>query len=195
MFWRNSWFKNLAISLAETELCMNTWNNINFHYRTNSVEINYQIFFKIKKNTSFGPFSLWQFKSFSKKCDSATHNDWISFQPSCICTSMQKIRLFHLFSFEKQSILKSHDQTGHTHFWTCPPNKFLISFYLLWICINMLKISLFHLFILEIESILESHLMTGHIHFWLHQPLNFQHPLTCMNLYQHPKNKLILEIQ
>ena len=46
-------------------------------------------------------------------------NDWINFQPSCICTSMQKIRLY---------ILESHDQTGHTHFWPCPPNKFLISF-------------------------------------------------------------------
>ena len=55
-------------------------------------------------------------------------NDWINFQPSCICTSMQKMRLFHLFSFEIQSILESHDQTGHTHFWPCPPNKFLISF-------------------------------------------------------------------
>ena len=27
-------------------------------------------------------------------------NDWINFQSSCICTSMQKIRLFHQFSFE-----------------------------------------------------------------------------------------------
>ena len=27
-------------------------------------------------------------------------NDWINFQHSCICTSMQKIRLLHLFSFE-----------------------------------------------------------------------------------------------
>ena len=52
-------------------------------------------------------------------------NDWINFQPSCICTSMQKIRLFHLFSFEIQLILESQDQTGHTHFWPCPPNKFL----------------------------------------------------------------------
>ena len=55
-------------------------------------------------------------------------NDWINFQPFCICTSMQKIRLFQLFSFEIQSILESHDQTGPTDFWKCPPNKFLISF-------------------------------------------------------------------
>ena len=27
-------------------------------------------------------------------------NDWINFQSSCICTSMQKIRLFHQLSFE-----------------------------------------------------------------------------------------------
>ena len=40
-------------------------------------------------------------------------NDWINFQPSCICTSMQKIRLFHLFSFEIQSILESQDHSDH----------------------------------------------------------------------------------
>ena len=94
-------------------------------------------------------------------------NDWINFQPSCICTSMQKIRSY---------ISESLDQTGRTHFWPCPPNKFLISFQLLWICINMVKISLFHLFILQIESILESYHMTGYIHFWPHQTLNFQCP-------------------
>ena len=54
-------------------------------------------------------------------------NDWITFQPSCMCTSTQKIRLFHLL-FEIQSIFESHDQTGHTHFWPCPPKKILISF-------------------------------------------------------------------
>ena len=30
---------------------------------------------------------------------------------------MKKIILFHLFIFEIQSILESHDQTDHTHFW------------------------------------------------------------------------------
>ena len=38
---------------------------------------------------------------------------------------MQKIRLFNWFSFEIQSILESQDQTGHTHFWSCPLNKYL----------------------------------------------------------------------
>ena len=38
-------------------LCWNTANNINFHYRINSVEINDQIFQYIKKKTVFGPFS------------------------------------------------------------------------------------------------------------------------------------------
>ena len=80
---------------------------------------------------------------------------------------MQKIRLY---------ILESHEQTGHTHFWPCPPNKFLVNFYLLWICINMPKISSFHLFILQIDAILESHHMNDHIHFWPRQPLNFQRP-------------------
>ena len=55
--------------------------------------------------------------------------NWLNqLQPSCICTSVQKIQLFHLFSFEIQSILESHDQTGHNHFWPYPPNKLLISF-------------------------------------------------------------------
>ena len=113
-----------------------------------------------------------ELKSHCHLWQSTLKKDWINFQPSSTCTSMQKIRLY---------ILESNIQTGHTHFWPCPPNKFFISFQLLWICINMPKISLFHLFILQIESILESHLMTGHIHFWPCQPLNFQHPF---NFYE-----------
>ena len=55
-------------------------------------------------------------------------NYGINLQHSYICTSMQEIRLFHLFSFEIQSVLESQDQTGHTHFWSCPPNKFWSAF-------------------------------------------------------------------
>ena len=36
---------------------------------------------------------------------------------------MQKISLFHLFIFEIQSILESHDQTGYIHYWPYPPKK------------------------------------------------------------------------
>ena len=36
---------------------------------------------------------------------------------------MKKITLFHLFTFEIQSILEFHDQTVHTHFWQMPTQK------------------------------------------------------------------------
>ena len=60
-----------------------------------------------------------------------------------ICTSMQKVSVFHMFIFEMniKSILKSHDQTGLTHFRPWSLKKYLICFYFLWICINMQKIS------------------------------------------------------
>ena len=42
--------------------------------------------------------------------------DWINFQLAWICTSTQKISLFHLFIFEIRSILESRDQIGYTPF-------------------------------------------------------------------------------
>ena len=36
---------------------------------------------------------------------------------------MQKISLFHLFILQIQSILESHHQTGHIHFWPCSPPR------------------------------------------------------------------------
>ena len=48
---------------------------------------------------------------------------------SFICTSMQKISLFHVFTFEIESILHFHDQTGHAHFWWYPRRKSLINLY------------------------------------------------------------------
>ena len=42
-----------------------------------------------------------------------------------ICTSMQKISSFCQFILEIQSILESHDQTGHIHFWPCKLKNFL----------------------------------------------------------------------
>ena len=45
------------------------------------------------------------------------------FAPAC-----NKINSFHLVILEIQSILGSHDQTGHTHFWPCQPKCFLTNF-------------------------------------------------------------------
>ena len=67
LLWRYGWLKNSAIWLAENilvhisgtkffqnmGLCRNTANNINFHYRTNSVKINDKICFW----PIFAPFS------------------------------------------------------------------------------------------------------------------------------------------
>ena len=55
------------------------------------------------------------------KISEITNLSWIS-------TSMQKITSFHPIILEVQSILKSHDQTGHTDFWPCPPKKILSTF-------------------------------------------------------------------
>ena len=77
---------------------------------------------------------------------------------------MQKIRLFHLFSFEKQAILQFQDQTGHTHFWPSP------------ICINI-KRNQFISFVHSSDRVnfrVPSHDWPHR--FWLHQPLNFQRP-------------------
>ena len=48
------------------DLCRNTADNINVHYRTNSVKIDDQTYQKIKKK-QFGPFSkFWRRKSFTE---------------------------------------------------------------------------------------------------------------------------------
>ena len=94
--------------------------------------------------------------------------------------------------FEAQSILESCQMTGHTHFWSCPSNKFLISFYCLWVFINMQKV---HLFIFQIQSILSPTT-------WLSMPIldhanpkSFKHLLIYMKLYQHAKTYLIWLVQ
>ena len=87
---------------------------------------------------------------------------------------MQKIRLFHLFSFEIQSILESQDHSDHPRpvprlatpiFDHANPINFWSAFSCHESASTYKKITLFHLFILQIESILEPHHMTGHIHF------------------------------
>ena len=61
--------KNQPISLICSriwDLCRNTANNINFHYRTNSVKINGKFFQYIKKSPVFGCF-LARFPNFGSK--------------------------------------------------------------------------------------------------------------------------------
>ena len=93
IFWIYGWLKNPAIWLAENILahmqelklsqiwngCRNAANNINFHYRINSVRINDKIFSINSKNPVFGTF-LVCFPNFggkiffSGKSGSVTHN-------------------------------------------------------------------------------------------------------------------------
>ena len=49
-----------------SDLCRNTANNIDFHYRTNSVKINDKIFQYIQRKPVFGPF-LSHFPIFGAK--------------------------------------------------------------------------------------------------------------------------------
>ena len=62
---QSDWLKTfLPISKEQTfsqmwDLCRNTANNINFHYRTNTVKINDQFFTKSKKPYFWSIFSFW----------------------------------------------------------------------------------------------------------------------------------------
>ena len=119
-------------------------------------------------------------------------NDWINFQPSWICTSMQKNSLVNLFTFEIQSNLESHDQAGHRH---AHPINF-------WSPFNFCDLyqHVKNQFILFDHSV---DIVNWKVpsHDWPHPFLTmpttkiFNHLLICMNLYQHAKNQLILEIQ
>ena len=53
-------------------------------------------------------------------------NHWNNFLLSWICTTMQKICLFHVLILEIKPILESCDQTGYTHFWPHPSKNFSI---------------------------------------------------------------------
>ena len=53
-------------------------------------------------------------------------NHWNNFLLSWICTTMQKICSFYVFTLEIQPILESCDQTGYTHFWPHPSKKFSV---------------------------------------------------------------------
>ena len=70
---------NIKIFSQIWDLCRNTVNNINFHYRSNSVKLNDKIFPCIQKNPVFGPFlahfsNFWGKKNFSGKSGPVTHN-------------------------------------------------------------------------------------------------------------------------
>ena len=97
---------------------------------------------------------LWDF--FALFCYTAHMPLFSRISPGWICTSIQKIISFHHFIHDIQSILGFHDQTGHTHFWPCPPKNFFINFWFMWICIKMQKINLLHWFVLEIRLIKKS---------------------------------------
>ena len=66
------------------DLCRNTGNNMNFHYRSNSVKINDQIFEEIEKNMFLAHFlglfsQFWGKTKFLPKSNSVTHNFiWVS---------------------------------------------------------------------------------------------------------------------
>ena len=75
------------------------------------------------------------------------------FAPAC------KKSVHSIYSFLRQSILESHNQTHHTHFWSYPPKKILITF--MQICINMQKIRMFHWFVLDIWLIKKSYKLNG----------------------------------
>ena len=105
-----------------------------------------------------------------------------------------QVWLYSICSSEIQSILESHDQTIHTHFWPCPPNKFLISFWFLWICIKMQKIGLFNQFIVHSSDTVNFKVPSNdwpHPFLTMPAPKIFNHLLICLNLYQHAKNQSI----
>ena len=107
---------------------------------------------------------------------------------------MQKISLFHLFIFEIKSTLESRDQTGHMHFWPCPPNKFLTSFNF---CesVSTCKKSVhsiwsfyrYNQFYNPVMGLATPILTTSTFNI-------FSQLLICMNLYQYTKNKLFPSI-
>ena len=85
-FWRYGWLKNPAFWLAENilahisgtkiwDLCRNTANNINFHYRSNSVKMMTKFSNKLKKKPVLDHFPNFGGKIFSPgKSISVTHN-------------------------------------------------------------------------------------------------------------------------
>ena len=117
----------------------NKWTAVDWHLKAKSKKSNvgltknYCITVSMQKINSIHKF-IQQILGYHELNDH-THfwpgppkNHWNNFLLSWICTTMQKISLFHQFILEIQPILESHDQTGHTHFWSCQSKNFLINF-------------------------------------------------------------------
>ena len=91
---------------------------------------------------------------------------------------------------QKTSMLESRDQTGHIHFWLCPPKKF---FDQLLIFVNLYQHAE-NQFILSVHSSDTANFEVPS-HDWPHPFLAMPNPKTFklifMKLYQHAWNKLI----
>ena len=110
---------------------------------------------------------------------------------------MKKISLFHLFNFEIQSILVSHDQTGQIHFWPCPHKKF-------WSTSNFCesvstsKKSVYSICYSICHSVTDNFRVLSHD--WPHASLTrptpkiFNHLLFCMIFHQHAKYQVIASV-
>ena len=93
---------------------------------------------------------------------------------------MQSVYIFYLFILQIQSILESHHQTGHTHFWPCSLQKFSISFNLCEIIPACKK---------SVSSI-SSFLRYSQFLTMPHQK-RFNQLLIFVNLYQYAKNEVV----
>ena len=110
-------------------------------------------------------------------------------------SSCKKSVILSVYSLDKL-VWESHHQTGHTHFWSCPSQKFSITFYL--ICMNLCQYSKNQL----ISSVHGWDTVNFRVKrsYWPHPFLTtpygkvFDQLLICVNLYQHAKNEVILSI-
>ena len=125
LFWRNNWFENPAIWLADWHLKIkDTEYDVGL---TKNYCITICITISVQKISSLHKFILkiqqilgpQELKSHDHFWPCPPKKRWINFLFYWICTSMQKIGLFYLFIFDIQSFLESCDQNSHTHLWPC----------------------------------------------------------------------------
>ena len=137
---------------SKQQICTGT-QELNFYYRTNSGEINDQIFLWIKKKN---PISGPKVRDIEYDVGLTKHF-WLT-------VSMQKISWIHKLILYIHHILGSHELNGHTHFWPCSPKNHWNNFQFCWICTSMQNISLFHSFLILLIS--EFFDQSGYTHFW-----------------------------